>query len=172
MAEKCTATTSSIVEASSHSNEDCTMHEESTQQQQQSQQQAQQQQAQKQAQQQPRCKTTCENDEGEDDEVTCPLFMEGLPRNFSKNTQLAAIASLLEDSVSEDTSSPDEAEHDRNDKGIQSNPWQAKIKKRGNDRTNRRQRKHTPYPIPIRKSAVKSKGSVGETTLFLNMWKL
>ncbi|KAG7336831.1 hypothetical protein IV203_035418 [Nitzschia inconspicua] len=34
--------------------------------------------------------------------TSCPLFMEGLPRDFSTNPQLAAIASLLEDTVPEE----------------------------------------------------------------------
>jgi hypothetical protein len=43
-----------------------------------------------------------------DNFTSCALFMQGLPRNFSTNTQLAAIASLLEDTVPEEIISPDD----------------------------------------------------------------
>jgi len=38
-----------------------------------------------------------DKDSGDDNEATCPLFMEGLPRDFSSNPALAALASLLEE---------------------------------------------------------------------------
>lgn len=40
----------------------------------------------------------------DEQEITCPLFMDGLPKDFSTNPKLAAIASLLGKS--------DESEHD------------------------------------------------------------
>jgi hypothetical protein len=51
-----------------------------------------------------------DNDEGNDNDddddetssMTCPLFMDGLPANFASHPQLAAIASLLEESVPEE----------------------------------------------------------------------
>jgi len=38
----------------------------------------------------------CEQNEGKD-EISCPLFMDGLPKNFESNPALAAIASLLDE---------------------------------------------------------------------------
>jgi len=40
-------------------------------------------------------------DDDDDDDI-CPLFMDGLPKNFASNPQLAAIASLLNDEDGDD----------------------------------------------------------------------
>jgi len=43
------------------------------------------------------------NNSGDDDnDDICPLFMDGLPKNFASNPQLAAIASLLNDEDDDD----------------------------------------------------------------------
>ena len=41
------------------------------------------------------------------DDVVCPLFMDGLPRDFVSNPQLAAIASLLDSSGDEENNDSD-----------------------------------------------------------------
>lgn len=38
-----------------------------------------------------------DGDENSNNEITCPLFMDGLPSNFTMNPALSAIASLLEE---------------------------------------------------------------------------
>ena len=45
-------------------------------------------------------KDTDDNDASEE-EITCPLFMTGLPKDFASNPGLSAIASLLEDDEEE-----------------------------------------------------------------------
>ena len=103
-----------------------------------------------------------DNDDDDDDEVTCPLFMEGLPKDFASNPQLAAIASLLNDS---------DHEEEPPKKSILLQPQQV-VGKRGGGKI--RVRKHqpqatTPYQLPKRKPKT---SAIGEAHLFLSMWKL
>jgi hypothetical protein len=117
-----------------------------------------------------------------DDEVTCPLFMEGLPRNFDSNPHLAAIASLLEDTEEEEEEAEKEAdgndvnaikEHSfsnqrTNSSLLQGHPTAGGKVKRQSCRSSR---SHKPYTMPKQESKKKS-ATVGEAQLFLNMWKL
>ena len=87
------------------------------------------------------------------DKEDCPLFMEGLPSDFSSNTALAALASLLDD---------DKSQHGG---GKVAN----KAKK-----LNRLQRRDKPYLVNRKPICTKqkTKTSTAEAQLFLKMWKL
>jgi hypothetical protein len=133
--------------------------------------------------------------------MTCPLFMQGLPRDFESNPQLAAIASLLEDTVQEETNDDDDGDDvthiKRPDTKVYQCVWNrnrvlnqrnrpgygtAKRSFAASSRKHRsRASQHSPYP-KCRASGSKTNSpgndgkkqnvSIGETTLFLNMWKL
>lgn len=123
--------------------------------------------------------------------MACPLFMEGLPRDFATNPQLAAIASLLDDNVREETA-PAEEENEvativnntnsKNAPSIQKRGTQSQSKSSnkyashsGKARNRRRKQRASPYPqLQDRKNdkqQAKKSASVGEITLFMNMWK-
>jgi hypothetical protein len=154
------------------------------------------------------------DDDGDSNTSVCPLFMQGLPQNFSTNPQLAAIASLLEDAVQEEEEEkqqhPSSVDHCNTDsfgerKTTDSKKYvykcvdkkYAKAKRvkysytNSNTRTNHPPKQlkttttRTPFPTPTRKGPASSaststnnsnnqlkSSSVGETMLFLNMWKL
>ena len=119
--------------------------------------------------------------------MACPLFMEGLPRDFATNPQLAAIASLLDDNVREETAPAEEenevATIDRNNvpsiqkhgTQSQSKPSNEYVSHSGKARNRRRKQRASPYPrLQDRKNdkqPAKKSASVGEITLFMNMWK-
>jgi len=133
-----------------------------------------------------------ENDDNSDSSgMVHPLFMNSLPKNFATNPQLAAIASLLnddEDEVDNDTQD-DQEEKDKNNAEYAHAPsdhhrtphstphttitgrWKNSVK----SRNRRRQNRVSPYPQQQDRSGNKkgsAKGtSVGEITLFMNMWK-
>jgi len=132
-----------------------------------------------------------DEDDGDSDSgsMTCPLFMEGLPRNFATNPQLAAIASLLDDEVREENNadvendSKDDQKNDDKNK-ILGHPSRAPssqtttiskhTKTSGKARTRRHRKKSSPYPRPQDRTKERQqakKTSVGEITLFMNMWK-
>mmetsp|Transcript_25259 Transcript_25259/g.59549 ORF Transcript_25259/g.59549 Transcript_25259/m.59549 type:complete len:172 (+) Transcript_25259:225-740(+) len=129
-----------------------------------------------------------ENDEDSDsdDAITCPLFMTGLPKNFATNPQLAAIASLLDDDDDDNNNNNDVDNDDGNVDSITKNEGSpnhdrdtATIERGRNSvcrstRTHnrRRQQRAAPYSHHKKQTKKKSKGgSVGEITLFMNMWK-
>ena len=104
---------------------------------------------------------------------TCPLFMDGLPRDFASNPALAALASLLADEqVKEDTG--ERAVHD-----ITAN---ITLPVGGGKITVRRQGKHNftcernkPYDCKIserKKPIAPASTTVPEAQLFLSLWKL
>ena len=98
----------------------------------------------------------------DDDEKLCPLFMEGLPSDFSTNAGLAAIASLLdEDPVEVVTKKIDhEAPPIKSGGGkLRRTPMRS------------RRKEGRPYKARGNEGATK-KASVGEAHLFLKMWKL
>lgn len=103
------------------------------------------------------------DDDGDD--ITDPLFMEGLPSDFSKNPQLAALASLLE----EDDKDDDEEARDVTSKKESAAPQAGGGKVRSVK--TRQRRKTVPYPQNDRKPS-KKEASVSEAHLFLKMWKL
>ena len=138
-----------------------------------------------------------ENDDSSDsDTITCPLFMDGLPKNFSTNPQLAAIASLLNDdnvndndndNDDDDDDAKDDEERDHDNKcnkntltpshqnnTLGSNPLTKTGKFASRTRNRRRQRHASPYPrqpSEANNKQPKKGASVGEITLFMNMWK-
>jgi hypothetical protein len=103
--------------------------------------------------------------EDDDDDITCPLFMEGLPSDFSKNPDLAALASLLE----EDDKDDDEEARDVTSKKESATPQAGGGKVRSVK--TRQRRKGAPYPQKDMKPS-KKEASVSEAHLFLKMWKL
>ena len=108
-------------------------------------------------------------DEGEASQE-CPLFMTGLPTDFSSNPQLAAIASLLDEGEAnatekEATTAPRKAE-------IVSNAGGGKAR-RASTRSTRRGGS-SPYSSASLHSTAASRSSptTAEAQLFLQMWKL
>lgn len=90
----------------------------------------------------------------------CPLFMDGLPSDFSTNPSLAALASLLDDNADESSPKTRESETPTTRAGggkVQRKP-------------NRSKRNYGPYKRDYDKQ--KSDTTLGETNLFLKMWKL
>jgi len=135
-----------------------------------------------------------ENDDNSDsDTITCPLFMDGLPKNFSTNPQLAAIASLLNDDDDDDDGdgdnddAKDDEEQDHDNKcnkntltpshqnnTLGSTPLTKTGKFATRTRNRRRQQRASPYPrqsSETNNKQPKKGASVGEITLFMNMWK-
>ena len=127
----------------------------------------------------------------DDEEITCPLFMEGLPHNFASHPHLAAIASLLLDENNHDDD--DDTTNDRNAvvmmneststqqrrPAASSTKKQVPAKKGGSSKTKHHHhhhpslhRRHEPSTLSKEKDTTKSTTTVGETQLFLNMWKL
>jgi hypothetical protein len=111
----------------------------------------------------------------EDEEVTCPLFMEGLPRNFDSNPHLAAIASLLEDTEEEGINEGVNSISKEPPSTHTTNPILLQVHPTGGGKVRRQScrssRSHKPYAIPKQESKKKS-ATIGEAQLFLNMWKL
>jgi hypothetical protein len=102
----------------------------------------------------------------DDDDITCPLFMEGLPSDFSKNPQLAALASLMEEN--------DKDDNEQEARNLKSKKEDATPQAGGGKARSvktRQRRKATPYPANEKKSS-KKEASVSEAHLFLKMWKL
>jgi len=99
------------------------------------------------------------------DEDFCPLFMEGLPRDFSRNPALAALASLL-DEESDDDNQKKKNFKEKEDITPQSGGGKL------NSRNSRNRRRATPYPKQLGKKTKNRKTSTGEAQLFLKMWKL
>ena len=104
----------------------------------------------------------------EEEVETCPLFMDGLPSDFSSNPALAAIASLLDADADDDDA--DDADNGKKVKEIEKT---MPTGKEGGGKVRRQGRTHTqtnrnPYNIPEKKK----KTTMGEAQLFLNMWKI
>jgi len=102
-----------------------------------------------------------EEDEDEDEESRCPLFMEGLPKDFASNPALAAIANLLEEEPKDE------------DKSKKSKCQTVSLESGGGKMSNRNRslsrsiHRRKPYDIPK-----KPKATLGEAQLFLKMWKM
>lgn len=92
----------------------------------------------------------------------CPLFMDGLPSDFSTNPSLAALASLLNDNV--DESSPKTRAREASTTCTQAGGGKVQRK------PNRSKRNFGPYKRDYDRQ--KGDTTVGETNLFLKMWKL
>mmetsp|Transcript_29254 Transcript_29254/g.45980 ORF Transcript_29254/g.45980 Transcript_29254/m.45980 type:complete len:123 (-) Transcript_29254:19-387(-) len=106
--------------------------------------------------------------EEEEQDTTCPLFMDGLPSNFAKNKSLAAIASLLNEE--DDDYDTKKQSADKED-GLMS-----KVElKSGGGKVQRKSRRKGSSPYNKDKKKVqhdKKAASVGEAQLFLNLWKI
>ena len=96
----------------------------------------------------------------------CALFMDGLPSDFSTNPQLAALASLLE------------SEDDKEDNGQKQlvvlrrplrQPQAGGGKARSARHCLRKQTNFSPYRLPVKRES--KHPTIGETELFLKMWK-
>jgi hypothetical protein len=103
----------------------------------------------------------------ESDTMTCPLFMEGLPSDFSTNPALAALASLVEE---EDVKGPQSS--------VSSLESSHTICTAGGGKVCRikslKASKSAPYPKqrPTVINQPKKKATVAEASLFLKMWKI
>jgi hypothetical protein len=95
------------------------------------------------------------NSSDSEEEINCPLFMTGLPKDFSTNPGLAAIASLLEDDEERV-----EIKEKRRNLELKPSVGGGKVKRNKKSRAT-----NSPYPD-------KKKASLGEAELFLKMWKL
>lgn len=106
------------------------------------------------------------DDDDDKEEPFCPLFMERLPRDFSSNPQLLAIASLLEEEEEVDD------EKKKNESSTPARPVAAPKLGGGKLRSvkNRTRRAAAPYPKQNKPS--KTEASMGEAQLFLKLWKL
>ena len=93
--------------------------------------------------------------------ITCPLFMDSLPTNFTSNSGLAAIASLLND----------DSENVENDEAKPIRTSEMQLKSGGGKASKRRTcaSRYSPYK---REKNIKEETSVGEAQLFLSMWKM
>jgi hypothetical protein len=92
----------------------------------------------------------------------CPLFMEGLPSDFSTNPALAAIASLLD-------------EGECNDVALKEKEYKVPSARAGGGKVRRspaRSRRKEGRPYGDTKHKDDKPVSVGEANLFLKMWKL
>lgn len=108
-----------------------------------------------------------EEEEGEqtEEEVVCPLFMQGLPKDFTKNTGLAALASLLEEEEEEEVTT------DKKNKAPKmSLPAPTSRGGKVSRAKSRKQRQNAPYQVSPKKN--KQAASLGEAQLFMKMWKL
>ena len=105
----------------------------------------------------------CETDTVEKEETTetCPLFMLGLPDDFSSNPQLAALASLLDSDDDENSKLPKTPVEET--KFATSSTGGGRIRRQ----KSRIRRTNEPYSKPAAKKA-----SLGEAQLFLKMWKM
>lgn len=103
-----------------------------------------------------------------EEEPWCPLFMDGLPKDFASNPQLAAIASLLDEDISVETK---DKEH-RPIKTTKNSSFIG-ISAPGGGKARRASRRNQSTPYPMTKQAEsKTSASLGEVQLFLNMWKI
>ncbi|KAI2497743.1 hypothetical protein MHU86_16738 [Fragilaria crotonensis] len=110
----------------------------------------------------------------EEAEELCPLFMDGLPKDFSTNVHLAALASLMNDEVVENDDGDDESK--QKPKSVASNgTTQSITTKKGGGKVDRRsqvrnKRQGVPYSKPT--TTKTPAASLGEAQLFLKMWSL
>jgi hypothetical protein len=100
--------------------------------------------------------------EVDNEEMSCPLFMVGLPSDFSTNPALAALASLLEEGEEDvKKKNPADPSHTMHAGGG------GKVRRV----KSREVRKAAPYHRSTTKQRTKD-ATIGEASLFLKMWKL
>ena len=117
--------------------------------------------------------------EDEEEEI-CPLFIDGLPKNFSKHSGLAAIASLLQDEEALDGDSKDDKRYSSIAKKTNTYCDHAKgggkIDSIRRQSRTRRMKNHnnSPYNLASRTTTQKKvlKRSIAETQVFFKTWKL
>ena len=97
--------------------------------------------------------------EKSESEPMCPLFMDGLPTDFTSNSALAALASLLEDDVPVDSTTKKAT--DKEESRRISGGGKVSGRRKASSRSK-------PYHNPKKKPS----SSIGEAQLFLNMWKI
>ena len=121
--------------------------------------------------------------------ISCPLFMDGLPSDFSTNPALAAIASLMNDDNPPAITNDDTTKKSLTKKGITKRNERTKYKPYG--RSNRQTittsdecvhetisdaPQHDRRTSSSSKSNISNKAgtttTIGEASLFLKMWKL
>jgi hypothetical protein len=99
--------------------------------------------------------------------ITCPLFMEGLPSDFSTSPSLAALASLLdEDDNDEDCKNIAEGESKVMPKTA---PGGGKVR---STKSRKSRIGRLPYQRLGSKKKHENEATIGEAQLFLKMWKL
>lgn len=108
------------------------------------------------------------NDDGSDEEQLCPLFMEGLPKDFADNPRLAAIASLLEEDNKEEGA---RSKTDLSSLGTSPAPRAGGGKLSGTSWHCQSRMEHGHRPYQKRKPD-RQKATLGEAQLFFNMWKI
>jgi hypothetical protein len=137
----------------------------------------------------------------EGDAMDCPLFMDGLPKNFSDNAALSALASLLDDNNGDGGSGDEQDDWQQQDvmnecKGdittfekeqtptemekYSSSSGGGKARRMKSSRNHPRRQVTAPYDCkkgggnPSKRQAKSNKPppSVGESTLYLKLWKL
>ena len=110
-----------------------------------------------------------------------PLFMDGLPADFSTHPTLAALASLMEEDADQDHDPIARVDrHEVSDKRFFPTHGDIKILNSGGGRTQRvrgrnvRSRQSAPYPKPSTAGGPTkgTKSTVSEASLFLKMWKI
>jgi hypothetical protein len=106
----------------------------------------------------------------------CPLFMEGLPRDFSTNPALAALASLIDEGISSsDNSSKSLCSQKKEDKTLKKRRHSIKnLISKGKLKSSKETCASTTSTEDqvLPPSGPKSSTSIGEASLFLKMWKL
>jgi hypothetical protein len=112
-----------------------------------------------------RNRQNCQVNEDEHEVETCPLFMDGLPSNFEKNSALAAIASFLDDDSVE--TEKNRAKEERVKVVPAAGGGKIRRSSRPHSQSNR-----SPYKKPIKKYKDQRAATLGEAQLFLNMWKI
>jgi len=122
------------------------------------------------------------DDENENTQDWCPLFMDGLPTNFASNNALAAIASLLNDSGEDNNDDDNDKKKEQDRVKVTPRKGGGKVSRRMARRNKNKTCQNSPYDLPAgrngkandyEESSKKSKSAtMGEAHLFLSMWKI
>ena len=107
----------------------------------------------------------------------CPLFMEGLPRDFSTNPTLAALASLLDEEsaqmhVSNKTNIRSSGKQKKEEKVVTKRRRDYKKLKATSKCNDSQEASNVTDSIRSDNPSLGSNASVGEASLFIKMWKL
>jgi len=112
--------------------------------------------------------TSMNCDEDDEKSYDDPLFMEGLPKDFTTNPSLSALATLFHnDSDEDERKEPNKKERRKcsPEKNITCGGGGGKVSRRNISRSKHRSKPY--YTVPK-----KSKTTLGEMQLFLKMWKM